>query len=94
MNYPISQCKATVEMTLEQIVDIEKAFTDVEIFKAQNAMLSMQLATAQLDLRVIIGVLYVTNSGDDVWIESKVKDKPEVWEDFILTVKRNKHENV
>ena len=94
MNYPISQCKATVEMTLEQIVDIEKAFTDVEIFKAQNAMLSMQLATAQLDLRVIIGALYVTNSGDDVWIESKVKDKPEVWEDFILTVKRNKHENV
>lgn len=91
MNYPISQCKATVEMSLEQIVDIEKAFTEVEILKAQNADLKLQLATTQLDLRVITDALYVTNSGDDVWVESRVKDKPEIWEDFILTVKRNKH---
>ena len=90
MNYPISQCKATVEMTLEQIVNTEKAFTEVEILKAQNVDLKLQLSTAQLDLRVIIGALFVTNSGDDAWIEPKVKDKPEVWEDFILTVKRNK----
>ena len=30
MNNPISQCKATVEMSLEQIVGIEKAFTRVQ----------------------------------------------------------------
>ena len=30
MNNPISQCKATVEMSLEHIVDIEKAFTRVQ----------------------------------------------------------------
>lgn len=93
MNYqlPISQCKATVEMSLEQIVDIEKAFTEVEILKAQNIDLKLQLATALLDLRVITDALYVTGSGDDVWIDSTVKDKPAVWEDFVLTVKRNKH---
>lgn len=94
MSKPISQCRAQVSMTLDQIVTIDKAFTDVEILKAQNAMLSMQLATAQLDLRVITDTLYVTNSGEDVWVESNIKNKPEVWEDFILTVKRNKHENV
>lgn len=94
MNYPISQCKATVEMNLEQIVDIEKAFTEVEILKAQNVDLKLQLATALLDLRVITDSLYITNSGNDVWVESKVKNKLEVWEDFILTVRRNKHENV
>lgn len=93
MNYPISQCKATVEMNLEQIVDIEKAFTEVEILKAQNVDLKLQLATALLDLRVITDSLYITGSGD-VWVESTLKDKPEVLEDFVLTVKRNKHENV
>ena len=91
MNYPISQCKATVEMTLEQIVNIEKAFTEVEILKAQNVDLKLQLSTALLDLRVITDALYVTNSGDDIWVESKVKDKPDLWEEVILTVKRNKH---
>ena len=90
MSYPISQCKATVEMTLEQIVDIEKAFTEVKILRAQNVDLKFQLSTAQLDLRVITDALYVTNSGDDVWVESKVKDKLDSWEDFVLTVKRNK----
>lgn len=91
MNYPISQCKATVEMTLAQIVNIEKAFTEVEILKAQNVDLKLQLSTALLDLRVITDALYVTNSGDDIWVESKVKDKPDLWEEVILTVKRNKH---
>ena len=94
MNYPISQCKATVEMSLKQIVTIEKAFTEVEILKEQNVDLKLQLSTALLDLRVITGALYVTNSGDDIWVESKVKDKPDLWEEVILTVKRNKHENV
>lgn len=53
----------------------------------------IKAATALLDLRCITDALYVTVSGD-IWVESTLKDKPEVWEDFILTVKRNKHENI
>ncbi len=90
MNYPISQCKATVEITLEQIAEIDKAFTEVEILKSQNAMLRMQLETAQFDLSVIVSALYVTLDDANVWVEHSVKNKPEVWEEFILTVKRNK----
>jgi len=91
MNYPLSQCKATVEMSLEQIVDIEKAFTRAQELEKEVHDTKLQLAEAKEDLRIICKNLYVSHSRDSVWIDNFDALSPEEKEAFILTVKRNKH---
>lgn len=90
---PIRECAAAVSMTLEQIVSIDRAFLEVEILKAQNADLKLQLATAQLDLRVIAKGLYVSISNESVYADFTKQANPEVWEEFVQTIRRNKDEN-
>ena len=95
MNYPISQCKATVEMSLEQIVDIEKAFTRVQELEQEVHDTKLQLAEAKEDLRIICKNLYVTQGRDSVWVNNFDRLTPQEQEDLVFAIKRNQfNENV
>lgn len=91
MNYPISQCKATVEMSLEQIVDIEKAFTRVKELEQELRDTKLQLVNARGDLSIICKNLYVSHKRDSVWVSNFDALTPQEQEDLILTIKRNQN---
>ena len=90
MNNQISQCKATVEMSLEQIVDIEKAFTRVQELEQEVHDIKLQLAEAKLDLRLICKNLYVSPNGDYVW-DNFGALTPQEKEDIVFAIKRNQN---
>jgi len=90
MNNQISQCKATVEMSLEQIVDIEKAFTRVQELEQEVHDIKLQLATAKEDLRVICKYIYVSPSRDYVWYDFGALT-PQEKEDIVFAIKRNQN---
>jgi hypothetical protein len=91
MNNQISQCKATVEMSLEQIVDIEKAFTRVQELEQEVHDIKLQLATAKEDLRVICKYIYVSPSRDYVWVDNFGKLTSQEQEDLLFAIKRNQN---
>lgn len=91
MNNPISQCKATIEMSLEQIVDIEKAFTRVQELEQEVHDIKLQLAEAKEDLRVICKYIYVPHSRDSVWLITLDEVSPQEQEDLLFAIKRNQN---
>ena len=91
MNNQISQCKATVEMSLEQIVDIEKAFTRVQELEQEVHDIKLQLAEAKEDLRIICKNLYVSHSRDSIWVDNFGKLTPQEQENLVFAVKRNQN---
>ena len=91
MNNPISQCKATVEMSLEQIVDIEKAFTRVQELEQEVHDIKLQLAEAKEDLRIICKSIYVSPSRDYVWVDNFGRLTPQEQEDLLFAIKRNQN---
>ena len=91
MNNPISQCKATVEMSLEQIVDIEKAFTRVQELEQEGHDIKLQLAEAKEDLRIICKNIYVSPSRDYVWVDNFGKLTSQEQEDLLFAIKRNQN---
>ena len=91
MNNPISQCKATVEMSLEQIVDIEKAFTRVQELEQEGHDIKLQLAEAKEDLRIICKNLYVSYSRDTVLVDNFGALTPQEQENLVVAIKRNQN---
>lgn len=90
MNNQISQCKATVEMSLEQIVDIEKAFTRVQELEQEVHDIKLQLAEAKEDLRIVCKNIYVSTSGDYVCDKFGALT-PQEKEDIVFAIKRNQN---
>lgn len=90
MNNPISQCKATVEMSLEQIVDIEKAFTRVQELELEQEAhdIKLQLATAKEDLRIICKSIWIA-SGNVAYFN--MPDDTSENEALLLAIKRNQN---
>lgn len=72
MNYPFSMCQAKVDMTLAQIVEIDKAFTENEALRQQVGVQQIELITQRQELELLCRILYIPISGDDIWIDSKV----------------------
>lgn len=88
MNNPISQCNATVEMSLEQIVDIEKAFTRVQELEQEGHDIKLQLAEAKEDLRIICKGIWIA-SGNVAYLN--MPDDTSENEALLLTIKRNQN---
>lgn len=96
MNNPISQCKVTVEMSLEQIVGIEKAFTRVRELEQEVYDIKLQLATAKEDLRIICKNIYVSHSidnvgGFNVGVYNFDALTPQEQENLVFLIKRNQN---
>ena len=88
MNNQISQCKATVEMSLEQIVDIEKAFTRVQELEQEVHDIKLQLAEAKEDLRIVCKCIWIA-SGSVAYIN--MPDDTSENEALLFTIKRNQN---
>ena len=91
MSNPISQCKATVEMSLEQIVDIEKAFTRVQELEQEVHDIKLQLAEAKEDSRIICKNIYVSHSRDSIWVDNFSKLTTQEKEVLLFAIKRNQN---
>lgn len=95
MNSLISKCKATVEMSLEQIVDIEKAFTRVQELEQEVHDTKLQLAEAKKDLRIICKNLFIPHRKNAVWVEDFSRLTQKEQKGLIFAIKRNQfNENV
>ena len=89
MNYPISQCKATVEMSLEQIVDIEKAFARVQELEQEVHDVKVQLAEAKEDLRIICKGISIAYDKSAIWGNDFSKLTQKEQEALIFAIERN-----
>jgi hypothetical protein len=87
----ISQCKATVEMSLEQIVGIEKTFTRVQELEEEMSNTKLQLAESKEDLRIVCKSLYVSHDKTAVWVDNFSKLTQEEQEALIFSIKRNQN---
>lgn len=85
----IKDCPVKMDMTLEQATSIAKCFESVEELNKKVLDLTLQLAEAKEDLRIISKSIYISADRSMVFINSFDRLIPQEQENFIFAVKRN-----